>query len=112
LSIQQSGIYIPGDGKALVKLTGNTGNYLVAASQNKDGLKLFELNQKTKILKVNPDDIKALIHFKDGKTEKEEFYYGSSFLSQSGRFISVTGNVSEVEITDSFGKTRKISFIK
>gem|GEM_PF-2449286 len=112
MSIQQSGVYIPGDGKALVKLTGNAGNYLVAASHNKDVLKLFELNQKSKIVKVNPDDAKALIHFKDGTTEKEELYYGSSFLSQSGRFILVTTNVSEVEITDNFGKTRKISFVK
>jgi hypothetical protein len=109
LSIQQSGIYIPGDGKALVKLAGYGDDYLVAASQNKDVLKLFELNQKTKIVKVNPGDVSALIHFKDGRIEKEEFYYGSSFLSQSGRFISVTRNVSDVEVTNNSGKTRKIA---
>ena len=43
LSILQSGIYIPGNGKALVKLK-STGNYLVAASQNRDNLKLFKRN--------------------------------------------------------------------
>jgi hypothetical protein len=110
LTIQQSGIYIPGNGKALVKMTGSTGNYIVAASQNRDYVKLFELNKKTKPIKVNPDDRMAIIHFKNGKIQKEEFYYGSSFLSQSARFISVTENVSAIDVTDNAGKTRTISF--
>src|SRR4029077_5281699 len=45
LSILQSGIYIPDDGKALVKLQGANSKYLVAASQNKDYLKLFALRK-------------------------------------------------------------------
>jgi hypothetical protein len=110
LTIQQSGIYIPGNGKALVKMTGSNGNYLVAASQNRDNVKLFELNTKMQLIKINPDDRVAIIHFKNGKIQKEEIYYGSSFLSQSSRFISVNGNVSFIDITDQAGKTRKISF--
>ena len=110
LTIQQSGIYIPGNGKALVKLAGNKGNYLVAASQNRGDVKLFELNRNTQLIKVNPDDRMAIIHFKNGKIRKEELYYGSSFLSQSARFISITENVSFIDITDHAGKTRKISF--
>ena len=110
LSIQQSGIYIPGNGKALVKLSGSSGNYLVAASQNKDALKLFNLKRKINIIKINPEDINAVINFKNGKIQKEEFYYGSSFLSQSGRFLAIDENVSAVQITDSRGKVRKMSF--
>ena len=110
LTIQQSGIYIPGNGKALVKMVGGKGNYLVVASQNNDYVKLFELNTKMKVIKINPDDRMAIIHFKNGEIRKEEFYYGSSFLSQSSRFISVTENVSLIDITDHTGKTRKISF--
>ena len=48
LTILQSGIYIPGDGKALVKLAGASGKYLMAASQNKGDLKLYALAQKCK----------------------------------------------------------------
>jgi hypothetical protein len=110
LTIQQSGIYIPGNGKALVKMTGSKGNYLVAASQNRDDIKLFELNTKTQVVRVNADDRMAIIHFKNGSIQKEEFYYGSSFLSQSARFVSVAENVSSIDITDYTGKTRKISF--
>jgi hypothetical protein len=110
LTIQQSGIYIPGNGKALVKIAGSKGNYLVAASQNRDHVKLFELNARMQLIKTNPDDRVAIIHFKNGKIRKEEIYYGSSFLSQSGRFISVTNHVSSIDITNLAGKSRKISF--
>jgi len=110
LSIEQSGIYIPGNGKALVKLAGSSGNYLVAASQNRDALKLFELKRKGKILQINPSDVSALIKFKNGKTEKREFYFGSSFLSQSGRFVNVNEGVSEITILDSKGNRRVIQF--
>ncbi|MEO5893732.1 MAG: VCBS repeat-containing protein [Ferruginibacter sp.] len=110
LSIQQSGIYIPGNGKALVKLAGGTGNYLVAASQNKDILKLFELKRKVKFLTINPSEVAAMIKFKNGKTEKKEFYYGSSFLSQSARFVNITDNISSILIFDSKGKTREVQY--
>jgi hypothetical protein len=109
VSLQKSGIYIPGDGKALVKLTGSNGKYLIAASQNKDILKLFELNKKVKTININADDINAVIHFTDGKIQKEEFYYGASFLSQSGRFMVIPENASAVDITTAEGKTRKVS---
>ena len=110
LSIQQSGIYIPGNGKALVKLAGGSGNYLVAASQNRDALKLFELKRKGKILPLSSSDVSALIKFKNGKTEKREFYFGSSFLSQSGRFVNVNEEVSEISILDGKGNRRAIQF--
>jgi hypothetical protein len=108
LSILQSGIYIPGNGKALVKLSGN-GRYLIASSEHLGPLRLFALNGKKKVVKLNPSDVSALIQFKNGQICKEEFYYGSSFLSQSSRFLSIEDNVSSVQITDSKGQTRKIS---
>ncbi len=112
LSIMQSGIYIPGDGKALVKLEGASGKYLAAASQNKDSVKLFELNKKVHIIKVNPDDISAVIHYKDSSIQKQEFYYGTSFLSQSARFINANENVSSIVITNSKGEKRSVDINK
>jgi len=109
LSILQSGIYIPGDGKALVKLQGANGKYLVAASQNKDYLKLFQLRKNVRLIKVKPDDMYAVIHYKNGATVKQEFYYGTSFLSQSSRFITfANNNISSVMVTNSKGETRSL----
>jgi hypothetical protein len=108
-SILQSGIYIPGNGKALVKLQNGSGNYLLAASQNRDALKIFELKRKVNNIKLQQDDESAVITYKNGAKEKQEFYYGSSFLSQSGRFMTVNKDIKHIQITNNKGKTRTIS---
>ena len=110
LSILQSGIYLPGNGKALVKLMGSKGNYMVAASQYRDALKLYSLKKNTQNVKINADDVSAVITQENGQIQKEEFYYGSGFLSQSSRFIAIDKNVSFVQVTDSKGNIRKLSF--
>jgi hypothetical protein len=112
LSILQSGIYIPGDGKALVKLQGNNGKLLIAASQNKSDLKVFELKGNVKFIPLQPTDMSAVLKYKNGTATKQEFYYGSSFLSQSGRFINIDKNVAGVTITNNKGATRTINLIE
>lgn len=107
-SISESGIFIPGNGKALVKLGGANGQYLVAASQNKGPLKVFRLKKNQKLIQLAPMDVKATITYKNGNAVEQEFYYGTSFLSESGRFIRVDDQVTGVEITDSKGIKRKI----
>jgi len=108
LSILQSGIYIPGNGKALVKMRSKNGDLLLAASQNRDSLKVFKSNTSIKTIPINPSDAYALIKHKNGKTEKEEFYYGSSFLSQSSRFMKLDDEMTSVVIYDDNGKSRVI----
>lgn len=107
-SILQSGIFIPGDGKALVKLQDKAGNYMLAASQNNGALKIFQLNKKVNNIKLLPDDESAVVTYKDGTKQKQEFYYGASFLSQSGRFITVNSNVKSITITNTKGQKREV----
>ena len=107
LTMLQSGIYIPGDGKALVKLRSASGGYLVAASQNKGPMKLYQQRRGVKFIPIQPDDVSAVVQSKDGKVCKEEFYYGGSFLSQSARFLTVDSNTVSVKITDSKGRVRQ-----
>ena len=38
------------------------------------------------------------------QTRKQEIYYGSSFLSESGRFLNLDKNVESVEIKDVHGQ--------
>jgi hypothetical protein len=110
LSMLQSGIYIPGNGKALVKLTGPNDKYLVAASQRQGDLELFELNKKQRIVRVSPGDRFALLKLTNGKIQKQELNQGSSFLSQSASFLSVGEFVSSVQITNNQYAVRNISF--
>lgn len=108
LSILQSGIYIPGNGKALVQMRDKNGDLLLAASQNRDSLKVFKLNKPIKLIPVKLTDDYALIKYKNGQTEKQEFYYGSSFLSQSSRFMKVDDEMISIVIYDDNGKSRVI----
>jgi len=57
-----------------------------------------------------PDDVSAVLTYKNGITRKLEFYYGCSFLSQSGRFINTDENIKSVIISNNKGQKRKIEF--
>ena len=108
LSILQSGIYIPGNGKALVKLRGKNGKYLIAAGQNRGPLKVFELKRNIQTIALQPNEVSGEKTFKNGKTQRLEFYYGASFLSQSARFLSIDSNIKSIMIHDSKNSKRKI----
>ena len=107
-SILQSGIYIPGNGKALVQLRNKEGKTLLAASQHNGPLKIFELKHNLRALQVQQSDIHALIRYTNGSLQKREFYYGYSFLSQSARFLNINEQVVSVQVTDSKGRTRNM----
>ncbi|MCA6451233.1 MAG: VCBS repeat-containing protein [Chitinophagaceae bacterium] len=108
LSILQSGIFLPGNGKALVQLRGKDGTALIAASENRGPLRVFKQKQSVKLIPVTPADISATIFLKDGRKQKQELYYGASFLSQSGRFLQVPLNAGGLDIRDIKGNIRRI----
>jgi hypothetical protein len=79
---------------------------MVAGSQNRGHYKIFKLKKAVRSLALKPLDVYALIRYKNGAVQKREFNYGSSFLSQSGRFLLINEHVSSIEVTDSQGKKR------
>ncbi|TWI91093.1 VCBS repeat protein [Chitinophaga japonensis] len=107
--IRSSGIYIPGDGKALVQLKDRQGRLLLAASQNQGPLKVFRQQRRAQVLPLRRNDAWATVYYADGHTQKQEFAYGQSFLSQSGRYLSFTASVNKVDITDYSGNKRTLT---
>lgn len=107
-SILQSGWFIPGNGKALVKLRSSNGKCLLAASENKGALKIFELKNNIQTLQLQPEDVSAIVQYKNGIKQKREINYGASFLSQSSRFINIDSNVISVEVKDYKGDIRNL----
>jgi enediyne biosynthesis protein E4 len=105
-TILQSGLYIPGDGKALIKLKGAGDNYLLAASQNGGPLKIFADHTTGPLIGLRPDDRIILYTLKDGGVRREECYYGTSFLSQSSRFIQAGALVQKIEAINAKGEKR------
>ena len=110
LTILQSGFFVPGNAKALVKLRSSNNKCLLVASENKGSLKTFVLKKDLKYISVNPTETSAIVTYKNGKKQKREIYYGASFLSQSGRFLNVDANISKIDIRDYKGNVRTIKF--
>ena len=108
LSILQSGIFIPGNGKALVKVRSSDGKYLIAASQNKGSLKVFQLKSGSKTTPLRSSDINAMMFYKDGRSQIREVGYGNSFLSQSSRFLNTDSSIKRIKIKNNRGETREM----
>ena len=112
LPLDQSNFFIPGDGKSLVSINIANQKSLIVASQNNDSLRVFE-NRRSNfetLVKVQVQEVKAEIEFIDGSHSITEFYWGSTFQSQSSRTLSLSKNVKQIRFFDNFGKeTRKVS---
>ncbi len=108
LTIQQAGIYIPGDGKALVALRSVNNSLLIAGSQNKSSLKLFSAKATGNVLPLLPDDHYVNITYLNGSKRKQEVYFGSSFLSQSANLIITNSNMQKIEVTNSKNERRRL----
>lgn len=109
LSIAQSGIYVAGDGKGLASVQSTKGDLLVA-TQNQDSIKVFRktgANPAKRYIKLKPDDFYADIMLKNGGKKHVEFYYGSTYLSQSSRVLELDANTADVTITSYSGRKRK-----
>jgi hypothetical protein len=103
-----TGFYVPGNAKGLAQMASPDGRRMVIATQNRGPLKVFgQATAPMKWLPLQVNDAYALIQTKDGKTLRQELYYGASFLSQSVRKLPLTGREKSVEIVDFRGKKRK-----
>lgn len=109
--LDDSHFFVPGDGKSLVKLSLSDRKSLIIASQNNDSLKIFEPSQKYRgqLIPLQPKEVKAEISFPNGQKQIREFYWGSTFQSQSSRSVSTPLRATEIRFFDNLGEeTRSI----
>jgi hypothetical protein len=105
LSILESGFFLPGNAKALITLRNKSGNLLIAASQNKGPLKLYAARRNGKTINISTGDVAAIITMEDGTKQRSELNYGSSFLSQSSRFLNLPLKAKSYTIVNEKKKT-------
>ncbi|CAM3342216.1 VCBS repeat-containing protein [Zobellia roscoffensis] len=105
VSLDNSGFFIPGDAKALVKLRGGAEKTLITASQNNDSLKVFSKSKisNTKTFTLKPNEVKVYLDLSNGKKQMHEFYWGSTFQSQSGRFIDINSDYKKIRFYNNNG---------
>ena len=97
LSLEKSGFLNNFDGSGLVAINNNYGKSWLIAANNNGPLKVFGINKSRKNIVIDGNLSYAEITFEDGKKRRHEFTYGSGYLSQSSRSISITENVKKIE---------------
>ncbi len=110
-TIAGSGFFVNGDGKALATIRAGNGRELFVATQNQDSLKVFSLTKmkpNASFISLKPTDFYADIVYNNNQKKHLEFYYGSTYLSQSSRKLELEPNVKSVVITDYKGVKRKV----
>jgi len=110
VSATKSGFFVDGDAKGLVAISLGLQKSAWIATANRDSVKMFVQSgqQRQSVLKVMPDDAYAEIIFTNGKKRKQEFYYGSSYLSQSSRILILPEGIKEVRLVNVEGQVRKV----
>jgi hypothetical protein len=105
LAPQASGFAVRGDGKALVKLARGNSCLLVAGC-NSGSLKAYQSMGVSKNIALHRNDVYALYTLANSKKRKEEFYYGATYLAQSGRFVTLDQSVTQVALVSANGSLR------
>jgi hypothetical protein len=113
LSVAKSGLFINGDAKGLATIQSAKGGDILVATQNQDSLKAYRQTtigtKPKKYIKLKADDFYADVTYKNGSKKRIEFYYGSTYLSQSSRNLQVDAGIAKITVTGYDGKKRDVS---
>ncbi len=108
----QAGFFASGDAKGLAKIVTGKNETALLVTQNQDSLLVYSLKTPTAALPKMHDlkagDCSADITLTNGGMQYLEFYYGSTFLSQSTRKIVLPANVQKLVIKDFKGSKRTV----
>lgn len=106
LSIQ-AGVFLPGNAKSIVQVPlGDT--YALICAQNSGPLEVFRNKKTATPVQLQADEVAVLLQLSNGQTRKQEYYYGSGYLSQSSRYVYQEPGVSFITIRNKTGTTRTI----
>lgn len=87
LTMQQSGLYVPGNARAIVSWPDAAGRCRVAVSQNRGLMRILATQSPRTFTPVDARTCAVDVRLKNGRTRREELPFGSSFYSQSARGV-------------------------
>ena len=106
-----SGFFVDGDAKAAAELRIDDRRSLLLVTQNDGPLAVFEsTGEDRRLVPVEPLDAVAVITMADGSSRRQEFYHGSTFQSQSSRFLPIPAGAVHAVIHDFSGNQRTVRF--
>jgi hypothetical protein len=107
-SMMQSGIYLPADGKAMIRIMQPKGNYLLLASQNKGAMKSWIPRDQGKNVKLSMTDDIVELTLQNGKKRRQEVYHGDGFLSQSSPMVKWNEKVKSIDVINNKNQKRTL----
>jgi hypothetical protein len=100
----ENGFNVPTEARALASLVMGNQKRVFIVTSNRDSIKVFpHEKQGEKHIRL------GIIDWNDGLRQKQEFYYGSGYLSQSSRYLSLMPGWKKVKIVTYTGKERLIT---
>jgi hypothetical protein len=110
-TVNRNAINAIGDNKSVVEILNATGLSTFLIGTNSDSLHAWRLNKPLqKAIPVSDDDAYAIITLNNGVKRRQEFYFGNSYLSQSGRWMEIAPIYKNLVIYNTAGKKREINF--
>ncbi|HMH24050.1 MAG TPA: VCBS repeat-containing protein, partial [Puia sp.] len=107
LTTAASGFFVKGDAKGLATIWSAKDEELLLATQNQDSLLVFgRTGASPGWIALHPDDFRADVFYPGNRHRYLEFYYGSTYLSQSSRKIPIDKDAQKIVITNFRGQQR------
>jgi enediyne biosynthesis protein E4 len=107
----ESGFLVDGDAKAIAEVMVGGARSLLLVTQNDDALRVFTRSgEPGRVVPLGARDAFALVTLVDGAVRREEFHFGSTYLSQSTRHLRVPATARQAVIVEFNGNRRTITF--
>ena len=105
---KKSGFWVDGDAKGMAEMIVADGQRVILAANNADRMQAYTIGKEGAYYQAKPEDAYALITLENDSTYKHEFYYGSTYLSQSSRKFRVTPVMKKIVVIDFYGKRKEV----
>ena len=94
------------DSKGMAKLITPDGHELIVVGNNSSRVRAYASRGTGKYYKATKEDAYAMVTLSNGKVFKYEFYYGSTYLSQSSRTLKYEPGFISIKVFDSKGNSK------
>ncbi len=101
----ETGFYLTGDAKGMVSLNAANGDALILIGNNRGPVEAFAIKD-SQCVQVEKEDAYAVVKLKNDKSYKQEFYYGSGYLSHSTRKLQISPDAGSIKIVNRKKLTR------
>ncbi|MCW3106569.1 MAG: RNA-binding protein, partial [Segetibacter sp.] len=104
-----TGFKADGDVKGLAEIATDKNGSIILTGNNDGKMQAYKLKKNESIrIPTKTTDVYAIIKKKNGNWYKQEFYYGSNYLSQTSRTLTVAKDVLGATIFDNKQHKREI----